>query len=79
MANWVKRTKIREATNGLIGRTKTDELIAKESCRQHGNQPLSIALRGPEPPSRLPTSETIRIKIKVCFGRFHIERMTKRR
>jgi hypothetical protein len=77
MANWVKRTKIRKATNGLLGRIETDELIAKESCRQHGNQPLPVTLRGSQPSSKFPTSETIRINIKVWFGRFHIERVIK--
>jgi hypothetical protein len=77
MANWVKRTKIREAADGLHGKTKTDELVAKESCRQHGDQSLPITLRESEPPSRLPTSETIRIDIKVWFGRFHIERVIR--
>jgi hypothetical protein len=77
MANWVKRTKIGQARNGLLGRTKTDEPIAKGSCRQHGNQPLPITLRGSELASRFPTSETICIDIKVWFARFHIERVIK--
>jgi hypothetical protein len=77
MVNWVKRTKICEATNGLLGLTKTDELVAKGKidARKEGDGRSSSALRGSEP--RLPTSETIRIKIKVWFGRFHIERVTK--
>jgi hypothetical protein len=77
MASWVKRTKIGQATIGALGRTKTDEPIAKESCRQHGNQPLPISLRGSELLSRFATSETIRIDIKVWFARFHIERVIK--
>ena len=77
MANWVKRTKIGQARNGLLGRTKTDAPIAKGSCRQHGNQPLPITLRGSELASRFPTSETICIDINVWFARFHIERVIK--
>jgi hypothetical protein len=73
MANW-ERTKI---SDGLLGGTKTDGLIAKGKidARKEGDERSSPALRGPEP--RLPTSETIHIRIKVWFGRFHIERVTK--
>jgi hypothetical protein len=75
MVNWVKRTKIYGATNGLLGLTKTDELVDKIDARKERDERSRPALRGSEP--RLPTSETICIKIKVWFGRFHIERVTK--